>query len=72
MTVHAFPVPPPQQGEPVTWAQAQEMFSRYFVDMEAVPTLAHRMGVDYDVACRVLNGKIHPGARRQWLDKVLP
>lgn len=56
----------------MTWAQAQEMFRRFFVDLEAAPTVASRMGVDYDVVCSVLGGKLHPGARRQWMDKVLP
>lgn len=70
--VLSFPTQPARNGESVTWAQAQEMFRRFFVDSEAVPTLAHRMGVDYEVACDVLAGKVHPGARRQWMDRVLP
>ena len=67
-----FPAQPPRNGEPVTWAQAQEMLRRFLVDLEAAPTVAVSMRVDYDVVCSVLDGKLHPGDRQQWIDKVLP
>lgn len=44
-----FPAQPPRNGEPVTWAQAQEMLRRFLVDLEAAPTVAVSMRVDYDV-----------------------
>lgn len=63
-----------EQREGVTYAQAMEVFDRYFTEgrCQAVPTIAHEMGIPYETACRVLGGHIWPAAYRYWLDKVLP
>ena len=65
----------PARGETqdgVTYAQAMEAFERYFAASQAVPTIAVEMGIPFDAACRVLDGKAWPAARQYWLDKVLP
>lgn len=61
-----------ERREGVTYAQAMEVFERFFARNEAVPTVAIRMGIPYRTACRVLDGHIWPAARRYWMDKVLP
>lgn len=74
MTVHLFPGRPrPTATESgVTHEQAMEMFRRYFARMQAVPTIAHEMRVDYEVTCSVMAGRLWPGVRQHWIDLVLP
>jgi hypothetical protein len=52
----------------VTYAQAMEMFERFFMAdrMQAVPTIAHEMSVPYETCCQVIDGRIWPGAYRYW------
>lgn len=74
MTVHLFtgrPRAPAREGG-VTHQEAMEMFRRYFVQMQAVPTIAHEMKIEYDTACSVIGGRLWPGVRRHWIDLVLP
>jgi hypothetical protein len=63
-----------ERREGVTYAQAMEVFERYFVAdrSQAVPTIAQEMGIPYETACQVLGGLIWPAAYRYWLDRVLP
>ncbi|WP_316150072.1 hypothetical protein [Cupriavidus sp. BIC8F] len=63
-----------EQREGVTYAQAMEIFERFFVEgrTQAAPTIAHQMGIPYKTVCDVLGGHIWPAAYRYWLDKVLP
>ena len=61
-----------EQREGVTYAKAMEVFERFFVRNQAVPTIAHQMDIPFETACRVLGGHIWPAAYRYWLDKVLP
>lgn len=56
----------------VTYAQAMEAFERYFAAAQAVPTIAVEMGIPFNAACQVLDGKAWPAARQYWVDKVLP
>jgi hypothetical protein len=56
----------------VTLDQAHEVFSRYFEQNQAVPTVAAEMGIEYKTACDVMDGKAWPQARQRWLDIVLP
>ena len=61
-----------EQRVGVTYAQAMEVFERYFAASQAVPTIAHQMGIPFETACRVLDGHVWPAAYRYWLDKVFP
>jgi len=58
----------------VTYAQAMEMFERFCMAdrNQAVPTIAHEMGVPYETCCQVIGGKIWPAAYRYWTDLLLP
>jgi hypothetical protein len=56
----------------ITHAQAMEVHRRYFEALQAVPTIAQEMKIAYKVACDVMDGKLWPGAREHWLDRVLP
>ena len=55
----------------VSHAQAMKMFERWS-ELEAVPTIAHRMCIPYEVVCDVLAGKHWPGARQFWMDVWFP
>lgn len=68
----AFPLPMQSRELPVTWAQAQEIGRLFHEEFAAVPTIAHRMSIPYDTCCAVLAGKVWPGSRRYWMDRVLP
>lgn len=74
MAVYQFPGRPrsPATEGGVTHEQAMEMFRRYFEQSQAVPTIAHEMGVDYEVSCAVIAGRHWPGVRQHWMDRVLP
>lgn len=56
----------------VTHAQAMEVHRRFCERLQAVPTIAHEMGIGYEAACQALDGVIWPGAHRYWVDRVLP
>lgn len=56
----------------VTHAQAMEVHERYFARLQAVPTIAHQMEINYEVACKVMGGSLWPGVRQYWMDRVLP
>lgn len=73
MTVARLPTRP-ETKDGLTYAQAMEIFERFFVKgrCQAAPTIAHQMGIPYDTVCRVLGGHVWPAAYRYWLDKVLP
>ena len=72
----AFPnLPIAQVGkalQPCTWAQAQEIGRRFYIEAHAAPTVAHQMGIPYDVVCDVLAGKVWPASRRFWMDNTFP
>ncbi|ADU36209.1 lipase chaperone [Variovorax paradoxus] len=73
MTVVQFPRPAMAQLDGgITHAQAMEVHRRYFEQLQAVPTIAHEMGDAYAVACDVVGGKLWPGVREHWMDRVLP
>lgn len=69
--VYALPDPTPMQGG-VTHAQAMEIGRRFHEASDAAPTIAHEMGIDYETVCAVLGGRLWPGVRRFWMDKVFP
>lgn len=56
----------------VTLERAHEVFRRYFEMSQAVPTVATQLSIEYQTACDILDGKIWPQARQQWIDKVFP
>jgi len=58
--------------EGVTLNQAHEVLQRYFEQNQAVPTVAAEMGIEYKLACDIMDGKVWPQARQRWLDIVLP
>lgn len=73
MNVIRFPaaaVPALQAG--ITHAQAMEVLRRFCSELEACPTIAHRMNIPYDVVCQVLDGEVWPGARQAWMDRCMP
>lgn len=73
MTVVQFPRPAMAQLDGgITHAQAMEVHRRYFEQQQAVPTIAHEMGVAFKAACDVMDGKLWPGVREHWVDRVLP
>jgi hypothetical protein len=73
MTVVQFPRPAMAQLDGgITHAQAMEVHRRYFEQQQAVPTIAHEMGIAYDVACDVMGGKVWSGVREHWAERVLP
>jgi len=63
-----------QKEDGVTYAQAMEIFARYFSSEhpQAAPTIATQMSIPYETACRVLDGKTWPAAREYWINKVMP
>ena len=56
----------------ITLDEAHEVFSRYFEQSQAAPTVATEMAVEYKTVCNILGGKIWPQARQQWMDRVFP
>lgn len=62
----------PRLERGVSLDQAHEVFRRYFEQNQAVPTIAAEMGVDYRLACDIMDGKVWPQARERWVDIVLP
>ncbi|CAN7454607.1 hypothetical protein LJR099_003057 [Variovorax paradoxus] len=73
MTVVQFPRPATAQLDGgINHAQAMEVHRRYFEQLQAVPTIAHEMGVAFKAACDVMDGKLWPGVREHWVDRVLP
>jgi len=71
-TVYSYWSRQPLRGEPVTWGQAQEIGRLFHAESLAVPTIAERLSIPYDTCCDVLAGKVWPGSRRYWMDRVLP
>ncbi len=69
--VQLRPKAEPLQGG-ITHAQAMEIGRRFFEDSDAAPTIAHAMGLDYESVCASLDGRVWPGVRRYWMDRVLP
>lgn len=61
-----------EQREGLTYAQAMQVFSRYFERSQAVPTIADEMQLAFGVVGRVLDGHVWPAARQYWVDRVLP
>lgn len=55
----------------VTLERAHEVFRRYFEQAQAAPTVAALMGIEYKIACDILDGKIWPQARQHWLTIVM-
>jgi hypothetical protein len=49
-----------------------EIGRRFYGDADAAPTIAHAMSIEYETVCAVLGGRLWPGVRRFWMDKVLP
>lgn len=64
-------LPQTQQGG-VTHAQAMEVGRRFHEGSDAAPTIAHEMGIDYETVCAILGGRLWPGVRRFWMDRVFP
>jgi hypothetical protein len=62
--IHKPSGPALQQG--VTYAQAMEVFARFFERLQAAPTVAQQMGIDLKVVARILNGHVWPGAYAFW------
>lgn len=58
--------------QPCSWAQAQEIGRRFYVESFAAPTIAHEMGIPYHVVCDVLAGQVWPASRRFWMDNTFP
>ncbi|MGQ2994430.1 hypothetical protein [Variovorax sp.] len=56
----------------ITHAQAMEVFRRYFERNQAVPTIAHEMGIDFKAACDAMDGRVWPGVHEHWVDRVMP
>jgi hypothetical protein len=56
----------------ITHQQAMEVFLRYFERCQALPTIAQEMGIAFRAACDAMDGKLWPGARQHWLDRMLP
>ena len=50
----------------VTFAQAMEAHRLSNEEVLAVPTIAHHMGIDYEVMCKLLYGIYWPAARDRW------
>lgn len=73
MTVVQFPRPAVVQLHGgINHAQAMEVHCRYFEQQQAVPTIAHEMGIPYKVACDVMDGNLWPAVREHWIDRLLP
>lgn len=59
----------PQAGKMdggVTFAQAMEAHRLWNEENLAAPTVAHRMGIDYKIMCKLLYGHIWPAAHARW------
>jgi hypothetical protein len=50
----------------VTFDQAMEAHRLFNECNLAVPTVAHRMGINYEVMCKLLYGKYWPAASDRW------
>jgi hypothetical protein len=61
-----------QQKAGVPYAQAMEVGRRFFEESDAAPTIAHEMGIEYETVCAVLGGRLWPGVRQFWMDRVFP
>lgn len=73
MKVIQFPTRAAAQLEAgITHEQAMEAFRRYFERNQAVPTIAHEMGIDFQAAADAMDGKVWPGVREHWVDRVMP
>lgn len=60
-----------EERDGVTYAQAMEIFARYFERSQAAPTVAAEMEIADGKVCRVLDGHIWPAARQFWVNRVL-
>jgi hypothetical protein len=59
----------PRQAEldgGVTFAQAMEAHRLSNEESLAVPSVAHRMGINYEVMCKLLYGLHWPAAHYRW------
>lgn len=61
----------PLQGG-ITHAQAMDIGRRFHEQADAAPTIAHAMSIEYETVCAVLGGRLWPGVRRFWMDRVFP
>jgi hypothetical protein len=55
-----------QQG--TTLHQAHDVFRRFCEQSQAAPTVAAETGIEYKTVCDILDGKVWPQARQQWVD----
>ncbi|MES2247604.1 MAG: hypothetical protein V4645_10000 [Pseudomonadota bacterium] len=73
MTVVPFPSRAAAQLDgSITHSQAMEVFRRYFERNQAMPTIAQEMGIAFKAACDAMDGKVWPGVREHWVDRVMP
>ena len=49
----------------LTHEQAMEVHHRFCARLQALPTVAHEMGIDFAAACAALDGKDHHRANAQ-------
>ena len=54
----------------LTNEQAMEVHHRFCAQLQALPTVAHEMGIDFDAACAALDGKIWPGVHQHWVNRI--
>lgn len=50
----------------VSYEQAMEAHRLSNEESLAVPTIAERMGIDFEVMCKLLYGRIWPAAYQRW------
>lgn len=56
----------------ISYEQAMEMFARFFERLQAVPTIASEMRLQFDLVVRVFDGRLWPAARAYWVERLLP
>ena len=57
-----------EKRQGVTLKQAHEVFRRFCEQLQAAPTVAAETGIEYETVCSILDGKVWPQARQQWVD----
>ena len=50
----------------VTFEQAMEAHRLFNEELIAVPSVAHMMGIDYEIMCKLLYGTIWRAAKDRW------
>lgn len=68
MDRRVLPIGEAEKRQGVTLKQAHEVFRRFCEQLQAAPTVAAETGIEYETVCNILDGKVWPQARQQWVD----